>query len=206
MTFFVFKSTSQKVLKSYNVSIALSLLLLSSCSITKTNKKSYQPAQLISIEALDPSEDKSVLSTHNDEVMVSIFFGTKLGDKWFFNGYNLPTLIFDSSAMLQSITDVQLRTTDECSNCEVWICLTEIDDDNSEDRTNNKLLNHINTNGYQSLDSKADLDALITDNDFLGVVKIPYFTNRLDTNYTIKGFDLLDKYEYKIKISRGGLD
>lgn len=174
----------------------------------KTRKQHtlYQPTQLIAIAAIDLSEDKSVLSTQNDEVMVSIFFGTKLEDKWFFNGYNLPTLIFDSSDMVQSIADVQLSTTEKCSSCEVWICLTEIDDDNSEDSTNNKLLTHINTNGYQSLDSKVEVDALIKDNDFLGVVKIPYFINRLDTNYTIKGVDLLDKYEYKIKISRGGLE
>lgn len=166
-----------------------------------TSSELLQPWKLESITALDLSEDRSVLSTKNDEIMVSIFFGSKVEDKWYFNGYHLDQMVFDSIHSTQHFENIDLSTQTACDQCEVWICLTEIDEDKSEDTTHNRLLSHLNNLGHDALESKSKVDALIKDNDFLGYIKVPYFTSDINHNYLINGSDLLDKYAYEVKIS-----
>ena len=179
--------------------ISASILLLSSCFLRRS-QSSYQPTDLRAITALDLSEDKSVLSSHNDELMVSIFFGSEIEGKWYFNGYRLSTVILDSVSRSFAPPNVDLSSEEECSTCVVWICLTEIDEDGSEDKTHAALLQLIGANGYAALDSKAEVDAVIKDNDFLGLVKISYNDKNLKKKYIISGQDLLDKYVYEIII------
>lgn len=173
---------------------------LASCSILKT-KQLDQPHQLISIQALNLSEDRSTLSSQNDEVMVSVLFGSTLGGVWYMNGYFLPTHTFDSSAMIYAPDTEMLSTTDECQGCEVWICLTEMDEDSTEEATHQKLVDHINALGYRALDTRSIVSDALQDNDFLGYARIPYFTKALPSTYEITGQDLLDKYAYKIVIN-----
>lgn len=161
------------------------------------------PLELTGIKAINLSEDGTIISTNNDEILVSILFGSYVTeDKWFVNGYSLPLLIFDSSRMEYSrIKDATLGTDFACPNCEVWICLTEMDDDGTAFDTNEKLIDFINAKGYKALESKAAVDAVLKDNDFLGFARIPYYLTKIPSTYTIKGNDLLDKYEYQLTIS-----
>ena len=174
--------------------------MLSGCSILKP-KPLLQPEKLLRITALDLSEDKSTLSTQNDEILVSIFFGSAQGDNWFFNGYHLEPMVFDKEQSSYSIDSVDLSTEFDCDDCVVFICLTEIDTDGSEDSTHLALENLLNTIGYMGLDSKSIVDAALPDNDFLGVVKLPYFEKKMATEFTISGKDLLDKYAYQLLVS-----
>lgn len=173
---------------------------LASCGVLKP-KNSYQPRQLISIEAIDLSEDKSTLSSQNDEILVSIIFGSEIEGTWYANGYSLPLYVFDSIQSVYSPDSIALNSDVQCQNCEVWICLTEIDEDNTDSTTHEKLLGLVNSLGYRALDNKAIVDDIIKDNDFLGYVRIPYFSKKLPTTYTVSGQDLLDKYSYKVTIS-----
>ncbi|MGB1037178.1 MAG: hypothetical protein ACPGYY_00935 [Bacteroidia bacterium] len=181
--------------------IVFLLIALAGCKSRNANTGLQQPWKLESITALDLSENRSVLSTKNDEILVSIFFGTEIEDKWYFNGYYLDQIVFDSLHQTEYFDDIDLSTKGPCDHCEVWICLTEIDDDNSEDSTHNKLLSLINEKGYNALESKSKVDAIIKDNDFLGYIKVPYYVENIDTNFYISGSDLLDKYTYRVKIS-----
>ncbi len=180
------------------------LILLASCSLLKP-KPLYQPKQLLSIEALDLSEDKSVLSTQNDEILVSIIFGSEIEGTWYANGFSLPLQVFDSSRTLYVPDSIMLNTDVTCQDCEVWICLTEIDDDHSDSATHTRLLELVNTLGYRALDSKTVVDEAFRteslDNDFLGYVRIPYFVKYIPTSYILTGQDLLDEYAYKVTIS-----
>jgi hypothetical protein len=169
--------------------------------LLKKYKPLYQPHQLLSITANDLSEDKSILSTKNDEILVSIFFGSQQDETWYFNGYYLETLVFDSLHTSHNLDSVELSTEFECMDCAVFICLTEIDTDGSEDSTQLILGNLLNSIGYFGLDTKSIVDAALPDNDFLGVVKLPYFVHKLKDTYTIAGKDLLDPYSYTLKIS-----
>lgn len=179
--------------------LIFAILTLASCGVLKP-KPLYQPHQLLSIQAIDLSEDKSTLSTQNDEILVSIIFGSKIEGAWYANGYSLPLHVFDNTAMLYTPDSVTLSTDVRCQNCEVWICLTELDEDNSDSTTHEKLLTLINSLGYRALDSKAIVDDTIADNDFLGYARVPYFTKKLPTSYIISGQDLLDRYAYKVTI------
>jgi len=119
------------------------------------------------------------------------------------NGYYLPVHIFDSSSKTyRPDSVVTLATPDPCQGCEVWICLTEIDEDSTADTTHQKLLDLVNAAGYRALDSKSVVDATLSDNDFLGYARILYHTPLLDTVYDVRGKDLLDSYHYQIHISK----
>ena len=184
------------------LSLLLASSILSSCGLQKNKSTYYYADQLQSIEALDLSEDKSILSSKNDEILVSILFGLKIGDQWYVNGYHLPAHTFDSTSTVYLPDSVTLGSKDECETCEVWICLTEMDEDSTEELTHQKILDFVNTNGYRALDSKAAVDKVLKDNDFLGYVRIAHITANLSTEYQIIGQDLLDRYHYKISISR----
>jgi hypothetical protein len=187
-------------MKKLSVILILSLTL-NSCGLFKKNKAIVQPETIVSITAFDLSEDKSVLSTKNDEVMVSIIFGSEIEGTWYANGYHLPIHVFDSANTI-FIPEADTLATDQfCTKCEVWICLTEIDEDGSEDSTHNTLVGLANSIGYYALDTKSIVDDAIKDNDFLGFARIPYFTKKLSKEYTISGQDLLDKYAYKVTIT-----
>ncbi|PCJ64562.1 MAG: hypothetical protein COA58_12550 [Bacteroidetes bacterium] len=182
---------------------ALTLLILgaSGCKSLRTPATgNLQPGKLISITAIDLSEDKSTLSTKNDEIMISIIFGSEIEGTWYANGYYLPTQIFDSTNRIYLPDTDELTADDGCNNCEVWICLTEIDEDGSEDSTHNTLVSLANSIGQYALESKPIVDDAIKDNDFLGFARIPYFVKKLPTEYTITGHDLLDSYTYKVII------
>jgi hypothetical protein len=150
---------------------------------------------------VDLSEDRSSLSTKNDEILVSLFFGSQQDEVWHFNGYSLETLVFDSTHLTHAFDSIELSTDFECNDCAVFVCLTEIDTDGSEDSTQLVLERLLNTIGYMGLDTKSIVDASLPDNDFLGVIKLPYFVPKLTTEYRIQGKDLLDSYAYTIHIS-----
>jgi hypothetical protein len=182
----------------------LILLFLFGCKTRKPIVEVHEtPLELRSIKALNLSEDGTIVSTQNDEILVSILFGSYVSeDRWFVNGYSLPLLVFDSSRMAYSgIKDAPLGADFACPTCEVWICLTEMDDDGTEFDTNDKLIAFVNARGYKALESKALVDSVMKDNDFLGFARIPYYLPKIPTTYTIKGNDLLDKYEYQLTIS-----
>ena len=160
----------------------------------------YQPRQILSITALDLSEDKTILSTKNDEIMVSIFHLYKVNDDWVANGYHLPIHIFDSTSKTFFPKSDTFITAKLHTENEIWICLTEIDEDSSEDSTHRTLLQLINSKGYNALDSKSTVDAEIHDNDFLGYIRLPVFASKLQTEYIIQGQDLFDKYKYELII------
>jgi hypothetical protein len=180
-------------------------ITLIGCKTLKTPVSTIveEPLELIGIKAINLSEDGTIISTKNDEILVSILFGSFISeDKWFMNGYSLPLLIFDSSRMEYSrIKDATLGADFACPTCEVWICLTEMDDEGTAFDTNEKLIDYINAKGYKALESKAAVDAVLKDNDFLGFARIPYNQPKIPSVYTIKGNDLLDKYEYQLTIS-----
>ena len=183
------------------LAILIIALAFTSCGILKPNSALMQPETLVSITAKDLSEDKSVLSTKNDEIMVSIIFGSQIEGTWYANGYHLPIHVFDSLNNIYLPAADTLATNQMCDTCEVWICLTEIDEDGSEDSTHNTLVALANSIGYYGLDTKAIVDDAIKDNDFLGYARIPYFQRKLPIKYIIKGQDLLDKYLYEVLIS-----
>jgi|TARA_B110000967_G_C18748018_1_gene491276 hypothetical protein len=186
----------------HNTIILVYLLILSSCALfQKKNKVPLQPAQLVSIKAIDLSEDRSTLSSNNDEILVSIFFGSQQDKIWYFNGYRLETMEFDSAHSNYTLDSVELSTDFDCQDCTAFICLTEIDTDGSEDSTHAALERLLNTVGYKALDTKSMVDTALPDNDFLGVIKLPYFVPEMGTEYRIEGKDLLDSYAYDIKIS-----
>ena len=141
------------------------------------------------------------LSSNNDEILVSIFFGSQQDKIWHFNGYRLETMVFDSAHSNYKLDSVELSTDFDCQGCTAFICLTEIDTDGSEDSTQTALEQLLNTIGYKALDTKSIVAAALPDNDFLGVIKLPYFVPEMGTEYRIEGKDLLDSYAYDIKIS-----
>lgn len=181
----------------------LVLLFLIACKARKPIVEVREtPFELRSIKALNLSEDATIVSTQNDEILVSILFGSYVTeDRWFVNGYSLPLLVFDSSRMEYPIRDAFLNSDADCSTCEVWICLLEMDDEITTHDANDLLIAFVNSKGYKALESKAVVDSVMKDNDFLGFARIPYYLPKIPTTYTIKGNDLLDKYEYQLTIS-----
>ena len=180
----------------------LCFLSISSCALfQKNNTPLLQPHQLLSITATDLSEDRSPLSTKNDEILVSIFFGSQQDDIWYFNGYRLETMVFDSIHITYALDSIALSTDFKCDDCAAFICLTEIDTEGSEDSTQAVLERLLNTLGYMGLDTKSIVDSYLPDNDFLGVIKLHYFVPNLKTVYRIRGKDLLDTYAYTITIN-----
>lgn len=167
----------------------------------KSSKTLLQPHQLLRITATDLSEDRSILSSKNDEILVSIFFGSQQDDIWYFNGYRLETIVFDSAHSSYTLDSVELSTDFDCHDCAAFICLTEMDTDDSEDSTQAALKRLLNTIGYMGLDTKSIVDSYLAGNDFLGVLKLPYFIPELATEYRIRGKDLIDSYVYDITIS-----
>lgn len=160
------------------------------------------PFELRRTKAMNLSEDATILSTQNDEILVSILFGSFVTeDRWFVNGYSLPLLVFDSTRMEYPIRDAFLDSDADCSTCEVWICLMEMDDEITTHDANDLLIAFVNSNGYKALESKAVVDSVMKDNDFLGFARIPYYLPKIPSTYAIKGNDLLDKYEYQLTIS-----
>lgn len=88
----------------------------------------YKPHQIVSIAALDLSENKTILSTKNDEIIVSIFHLSKVNDDWVAKGYHLPIYIFDSTTKTLFPKSDTFITEKLHTENEIWICLTEIDE------------------------------------------------------------------------------
>jgi hypothetical protein len=91
------------------------------------------------VQAVDLSEDRSVLSTQNDEIIISIFTDISSSEAKSLSDQMLPLLIFDSSNMVYKPPQPILLNNGVDAGSQVWICLTELDDDGSEQATHQLL-------------------------------------------------------------------
>ncbi len=180
----------------------LALLLtvsLASCSVLNLNlsKDLYKPTQFVSVEALDLSEDATELSTKNDEVMVSVYFCHKDAPEYVTSQWHSEIKVFE----VNTSHDYN-RTLMIPDSGIVYICLSEIDDEEILDRTKVQLTEYLKYRKDMAFDSKATIDAMIKDNDFLGFVKLHHQANNADTSLSIIGVDLLDKFRYEVKVKK----
>ena len=163
------------------------------------NTTRYQLTELKSITAIDLSEDRSILSTKNDEIMISFFnFVTSSDTLWTIeNDFYLSNLIFDSLTQTHILHQSLENQTPENN----WIiCITEIDEDHSEKQTHQKLKLLLLTEKHHAFTSKSKVDDLIKDNDFLGYILLDSKSHVTHLQRTIKGNDLLDPYTYTLEV------
>lgn len=181
--------------------VTFQMLSLLGCSVRNKSVKPPQEIILESIYASNLSEDRNILSTKNDEIMVSIIYGSKNDRNIQKRGYHLPTYIFDSTHLSMDSINVRLLTEMRNEEDQVWVCLIEIDEDNSENKTHQRIINLLNFYGESVLTQKETINSQLYTNDFLGYISLGKNQIFHGNSRNITGSDLLDEYAYKLQFS-----
>jgi hypothetical protein len=180
----------------------LALLLsvsLASCSVLNLNlsKDLYKPTSFVSIEAFDLSEDATDVSSKNDEVLVSVYFCHKDAPEYVTSQWHSDIKTFKVGTVHSYNRTLMIPDSGV-----VYICLTEIDDEEILDKTKVQITEYLKYKKDLAFESKTTIDAMIKDNDYLGHVKLNHQARNSETLLNVLGVDLLDKYHYKVKVEK----
>ncbi len=186
------------------------LLLATSCSSSKTiTQKTEKPKEEASIIRLDSlkatnlSEDATVLSSGNDEILLTINFFVKEGSIYV-NRYNkfYGQWVFDKKNMARAIGDKFQAKKKAMKDGILIVTLVELDQENRENILNEELktelLAELNENGGTI--NEAKIEPVLRGNDLLGIKLIRL--NEVNpkeiivTDFT--GTRLMDKYFYSL--------
>jgi len=144
------------------------------------------------IKAFDLSEDMSVLSTKNDEILIilyeqidSINFSEPLVGK---------RLLFDSNNLIRSF-DFPVKR--ELTNANLVLFLIELDYETPVEQIDPVIRIHHReiTKAFFNMD-RSSIEKYLGSEDILGIQKI----TELPTDFYLSGVYKLDRYEYQISI------
>ena len=150
----------------------------------------------ITLTANNLSEDKSLLSTKNDEIIVQVYRASK--DSILEAPIIYKDLIFDEAHRVKAI-NLNIGRRDTATA--YFLYLTEYEYDKSyEQRTPVYRIYHQAINqAFEAKDVKALRKYLNTD-DLLGFKRIEIGNESLPMNFTFEGIQNLERYAYTIQI------
>jgi hypothetical protein len=182
--------------------VSLLVLVLSSCHLLKSKPTyTYTLQEIVSLEAVDLSEDRSLLSTHNDEIVVCYYWLDTARNNFVYLAKKSELIVFDSLYVRHPL-NLRLFPATIPSTPHLLVCLVELDEDGTETHILNSLQKFIHQQPLEKLDSKVAVDMVLGDNDFLGYVVLPFTSTAIDTTYIISGSHMLDEYWYNLTVKK----
>lgn len=185
--------------------MSIILLLFTACKSArnlsapvKTKSVNLSPIDslVLTIEAIDLSEDVSTLSTKNDEVLLFIYEikdSSKLGKSLF-----RKQLILDRTSRLKSI---DFSFSKRLMNAELLFFLIEQDSEIPIEKIDRRVSNYYREI-IAAFKAKKDLEIekYLGDDDVLGVKTITELKEGQTLQFSFKGMHRLDRYNYQITI------
>ena len=113
--------------------------------------------------------------------MVSVFRCNKNSSSYVLDDTHSEIIVFNASNMVHMFNQA-LNVPD---SGEVYICLTEIDDDAKIVKTQDQLKEYLKYKKELAFISNTVIDAMIMDNDFLGYVQVSNPTSNSNSNLII---------------------
>jgi len=163
-------------------------MILSSC-FNKIQKAKFQ--NIISISTSNLSEDASILSTKDDELLFLVY------QKQFNDSFILKSKNYFEFDSINS--NIEIKIEEKLSNAEIIIVLLEID----SDKTLEQIEYDVNKNLKILLNAFEDFDLIklietLGDDDLLGIKSIKMKSNNKPTSIVFQGINLFDYYVYEI--------
>jgi hypothetical protein len=169
---------------------------------TTTAVRMIQKIELLSLEAINLSEDMSLLSTHNDEILLIAYLLQKEVDSLkILDAHLFKDLTFDTLTTKHALPYRLIPHHDSSAQFMAAFLLVELDNTDTENRIQETFNRKITQYVDGQAPSRLALDSLFGTDDFLGLEFLrfdqPYQEGEQELIF--KGMHLFDRFEYRLQ-------